>query len=118
MWFKNLLIYRVRDELRWSDDELEAALAQTPFQPCGSQDLAKIGWVPAMPESDLLSHQANGCTLVRLRKQQKILPGPAVAEALDAKIKEIEREQARRVFRKERKELKEEIITSLLPRAL
>lgn len=118
MWFKNLLVYRVRDELRWSDDELEQALAQSPFQPCGSQDLTKVGWVPAMPEAELLSHQANGCTLLSLRKQQKILPGPAVAEALDQKVREIEREQARKVFRKERKQLKEEIVISLLPRAL
>jgi recombination associated protein RdgC len=41
-----------------------------------------------------------------------------VAEALDEKIREIEREQARQVFRKERKQLKEEIVISLLPRAL
>jgi recombination associated protein RdgC len=118
MRFKNLLIYRVRDELSWSGEELEQALAQSPFQPCGSQDLARVGWVPAMPEAELFSHEADGCTLISLRKQQKILPGPAVAEALDAKVKAIEKEQSRKVYRKERKELKEEVITDLLPRAL
>lgn len=118
MWFKNLCIYRLRAELSWSDDELEQALAQSPFIPCGSQDLARVGWVPAMPEGETLAHSANGHTLLSLRKQQKILPGPAVAEALDEKVKEIEREQARQIFRKERKQLKEEIVTSLLPRAL
>lgn len=118
MWFKNLCIYKLRAQPAWSDEQLEQALAQSPFHPCGSQDLARIGWVPALPEGETLAHHANGCTLLSLRRQQKILPGPAVAEALDEKIREIEREQARQVLRKERKQLKEEIVISLLPRAL
>jgi len=117
MWFKNLLLYRLTGPLGWSDEELEQHLANTPFQPCGSQDLARVGWVSAMPHSDLLGHQANGCTLLCLRKQLKILPGAAVAEALEAKVAEIEKQEARKVYRKERKQLKEEITLSLLPRA-
>ena len=117
MWFKNLLLYRLTGPLGWTEEELEPLLAQTPFQPCGSQDLARVGWVSAMPHSEQLAHHANGCTLLSLRKQLKILPGAAVAEALEAKIAEIEKQEARKVYRKERKELKEEITLSLLPRA-
>lgn len=117
MWFKNLLLYRLTGPLGWTEEELEEKLANTPFQPCGSQDLARVGWVSAMPQSDLLAHHANGCTLVSLRKQLKILPGAAVAEALEAKVAEIEKQEARKVYRKERKQLKEEITLSLLPRA-
>lgn len=117
MWFKNLCIYKLRAPLSWSDEQLEQALSQSPFQPCGSQDIARVGWVPALPEGETLAHHANRCTLLSLRKQQKILPGAAVAEALDEKVKTIEREQARQVFRKERKQLKEEIVVDLMPRA-
>lgn len=118
MWFKNILVYRFTDTFTVGDDDLEQALNNTPFVPCGSQDLARVGWVAAMPNSELLSHSANGCTLLCLRKQQKILPGAAVAEALEEKIAELEKEQARKIYRKERKQLKEEITISLLPRAL
>jgi recombination associated protein RdgC len=118
MWFKNLCIYTLRAPLPWSDEQLEQALAQSPFQPCGSQEPVRIGWVPALPDGETLAHHANGCTLLSLRRQQKILPGPAVAEALDEKVRGIERSQARQVFRKERKELKEQIVMELLPRAL
>ena len=117
MWFKNLLLYRLTGPLGWTDEELEQHLANTPFQPCGSQDLARVGWVSAMPHAEQLAHQAGGCTLLSLRKQLKILPGAAVAEALEAKVAEIEKQEARKVYRKERKELKEEIVVSLLPRA-
>ena len=85
MWFKNILVYRFSKPFDISDDDLEQALTNTPFVPCGSQDLARVGWVTAMPNSELFSHAANGCVLLCLRKQQKILPGAAVAEALEEK---------------------------------
>ncbi len=117
MWFKNLLIYRFTAPFQIADN-LDEQLAVTPFVPCGSQDLMKAGWVAPMPDGELLSHVANACTLLCLRKQQKILPGAAVAEALDEKVRSIEAEQSRKVYSKERKQLKEEILVTLAPRAL
>jgi recombination associated protein RdgC len=118
MWFKNILLYRFTSSFDIDDDALEQALQNTPFAPCGSQDLARVGWVSAMPDSDMLSHAANGCVLLCLRRQQKILPAGAVAEALEERVREIEKAEARKIYRKERKQLKEEIAIDLLPRAL
>jgi recombination associated protein RdgC len=117
MWFKNLLLYRFTSPFQLADN-IDEQLAATPFVPCGSQDLIKAGWIAPLPEGELPSHSAGGCTLVCLRKQQKILPGAAVAEALDEKIRAIETAEARKVYRKERKALKEEILVTLAPRAL
>jgi recombination associated protein RdgC len=111
------LLYRFTDALPWNDDALEPLLGNTPFQPCGSQDLARVGWIAPMPNGEMFQHQANGCTLLCLRKQQKILPGAVVAEALEEKIAALEKAQARKIYRKERKQLKEEITHDLLPRA-
>jgi recombination associated protein RdgC len=118
MWFKNLLIYPFTAPFQINAEDFEQKLSATPFAPCGSQDLMKAGWVTPMPEGELLSHTAGACTLLCLRKQQKILPGAAVAEALDEKVREIETAEARKVYRKERKLLKEEILITLAPRAL
>lgn len=117
MWFRNLLLYRFTSPFQLTDN-IDEQLAATPFVPCGSQDLIRAGWIAPLPEGELPSHTANGCTLVCLRKQQKILPGAAVAEALDEKIRAIETTEARKVYRKERKALKEEILVTLAPRAL
>ncbi|MEA7581029.1 recombination-associated protein RdgC, partial [Salmonella enterica subsp. enterica serovar Anatum] len=39
----------------------EKQLASMTFTPCGSQDMAKMGWVPPMgSHSDALTHTANG----------------------------------------------------------
>jgi recombination associated protein RdgC len=67
MWFKNLLLYRLTAPLT-DLESLEERLAATPFTPCGSQDLARIGWTPPMPESDQFLHEANGCLLLSLRR--------------------------------------------------
>lgn len=117
MFFKNLLVYRFTTpfEVQANFNEL---LAATQFVPCGTQDMAKVGWVTPMPDGEVLDHTANGCVLLCLRKQQKILPGAAVTEALDEKVRQIETNEARKVYRKERKELKEEVLISLAPRAL
>jgi len=118
MWFKNLLIYCFTSPFQINVEDFEQKLNATPFVPCGSQDLARAGWVAPMPEGELFSHTAGACTLLCLRKQQKILPGAAVAEALEEKIREIETGEARKVYRKERKQIKDEIMITLAPRAL
>lgn len=62
-------------------------LAAYAFTPCGSQDMAKTGWVPPMgSQSDALTHTTNGQIIVCARKEEKILPTPVVKQALEAKI--------------------------------
>lgn len=117
MFFKNLLIYRFTGQFQIAAN-LEELLAAAPFVPCGSQDMTRAGWTAPMPDGELLSHTTGACTLLCLRKQQKILPGAAVAEALEEKVRQIETNESRKVYRKERKQLKEEVLITLAPRAL
>lgn len=117
MLFKNLLVYRFTSPFGLAAD-LAELLAKSEFVPCGTQDMAKSGWVPPMPDGEVLDHVVNGCALICLRKQQKILPGAAVTEALEEKVRAIETAEARKVYRKERKQIKEEILITLAPRAL
>src|SRR5690606_3892944 len=51
------------------------------------------------------------------RKEERILPGSVVRDALKEKVDEIEAEQMRKVYKKERDQLKDEIVQTLLPRA-
>jgi recombination associated protein RdgC len=55
--------------------------------------------------------------LVKLKREEKLLPSTVVRELLDEKVAEIETAQARKVYRKERLNLKDEIIQDCLPRA-
>ena len=48
MWFKNLRIYCLTEELPCLPEELEGKLQDTRFVACGSLDTSRIGWVPPM----------------------------------------------------------------------
>jgi recombination associated protein RdgC len=118
MWFRNLLIYRLTQALEISASELESALAGKPARPCASQEMTTYGFAPPAGKGDApLVRDANGFWLIRCRKEEKILPGSVVNDALKEKVDEIEETQQRKVYKKERDQLKDEIVQTLLPRA-
>jgi len=119
MWFKNLLIYRLTQDLPFDAEALEAALATKPARPCASQELTTYGFVAPFGkvEDAPLVHGSGDFLLVSARKEERILPGSVVRDALKEKVEEIEAEQMRKVYKKERDQLKDEIIQAFLPRA-
>lgn len=94
LWFKNLMVYRLSRDVSLRAEEMEKQLAAYSFTPCGSQDMAKTGWVPPMgSQSDALTHASStGQIIVCARKEEKILPTPVVKQALEAKIFKLEAE--------------------------
>lgn len=118
MFFKNLCPYRLLEPFKPSAEELEDKLAAAAFNPCGSLDMQSRGWVPPLgKESMQLVHAANGVHLLCLREEGKILPASVVREVLDQRIAEREDQEMRKLRKREREQLKEEITFELLPRA-
>ncbi|CNF05660.1 recombination-associated protein RdgC [Yersinia mollaretii] len=118
LWFKNLMVYRLSREVSLSADEMEKQLSALSFTPCGSQDMAKTGWVSPMgSHSDALTHTINGQIVICARKEEKILPSPVIKQELQAKIERLEGEQHRKLKKTEKDSLKDEVLHSLLPRA-
>ncbi|SUW65143.1 Recombination-associated protein rdgC [Buttiauxella agrestis] len=118
VWFKNLMVYRLSRDITLSADDMEKQLAAFTFTPCGSQDMAKTGWVSPMgSHSDALTHVANGQIVICARKEEKIIPAPVIKQELEAKISRLEAEQARKLKKTEKDSLKDEVLHSLLPRA-
>ncbi|POU76096.1 recombination-associated protein RdgC [Leclercia sp. LSNIH7] len=121
-FFKNLLIYRLsRDIVLVQDgktEELARQLENFQFTPCGSQDMAKAGWVPPLGQhSDQLFHLVNDQLLLVIRREEKILPKPVIAEELNKKVSKLETDQGRRLKKTEKDSLRDEVLHSLLPRA-
>ena len=118
LWFKNLMVYRLSREVALNADEMEKQLSAFAFTPCGSQDMAKTGWVSPMgSHSDALTHAVNGQIVICARKEEKILPSPVIKQELQAKIERLEAEQHRKLKKTEKDALKDEVLHSLLPRA-
>lgn len=118
MWFRNARVFRFTKPFDISAEELEDKLGADAFKPCGPQETTRQGWVPPLGKhGELLVHSANGYHLIALRKEEKILPGPVVKEAVEEKAEAIEIEQGRKVRRKEKDEIKEQVMLEMLPQA-
>ncbi len=118
MWFKNILFYRFTKPFDMSSDELEQKLSEALFKPCGANDVYQLGWSsPLQKSSEQLVHVNQHYWMICLQKQERILPTSVVNEQLQEKVNEIEETQHRKVSRKEKTELKELIVNTLLPQS-
>ncbi len=118
MWFKNLSIFEFLAPFEIECDALEKALSDHKFIPCGSSVPISTGWVsPFSTHDGPLIHQAQGAIMIAFQVQEKIVPASVVKELLDEKVEEIELRESRKVKKKEKDTLKEEIFQTLLPRA-
>jgi len=118
MWFRNARVFRFTKPFDISPEELEEKLQADAFKPCGPQETSRQGWVaPLGKHGEQLVHSANGYHLISLRKEEKILPGPVLKEAVEERAEAIEIEQGRKVRRKEKDEIKEQVMLEMLPQA-
>jgi recombination associated protein RdgC len=117
--FKSITIYTIaKGWARPSGSAIEAALKKLCFSPLGKTEKESIGWVSPRPEphSPLLE-VVNGHWILKLQTESKSVPGGALKKGVEERCKKIENETGRKVGRKEKKELKEEVEIELLPRA-
>ncbi|MCL1073539.1 recombination-associated protein RdgC [Shewanella dokdonensis] len=118
MWFKNLTLYRFNKPFAITAEALEQALVGYPFSPCSSQDISKFGFSNALGKlGQALVHAANNSYLICATKEEKILPSQVIREALDEQVAKLEEQEQRKITKKEKESLKEDITSTLLPRA-
>ncbi|WP_342366019.1 recombination-associated protein RdgC [Pseudoalteromonas sp. S16_S37] len=118
MFFTNAIAYKYKDKPNYDQGEFEAALSQDPARSCGEQEISTFGWVNALGKhGSSLAHFDDGKILVKARRQEKVLPPAVINEILQNKVDTIELEENRPVNKKEREELKENLLSTLLPQA-
>ena len=117
MWFKNLQIYRLPRPWQVTADSIRQQLQRHTMQPIGQMEMESVGWVPPRQGGDLL-HVVENQILMSFGVTKKILPASAINQAAKDKASEIEEQQGFKPGRKQMKEIKEQVIDDLLPRAL
>jgi recombination associated protein RdgC len=115
MWFKNALVYRLSKELENDLETLESQLAEFSFTPCGSQDKQKFGWSAVIGDS--LIHSVGTNLLLKARKEEKILPASVVKDQVESKVALAQTDESRALTKKEKDNIKEEVLIDLLPKA-
>ena len=83
MWFRNLRAYRLTQPFSLSAEQLEEQLAGKTFRACAPSQPLSLGWSsPLGVEDGPLVHAAGGRLLLRLRREERLLPATVVREAL------------------------------------
>ncbi|MEG3766009.1 recombination-associated protein RdgC [Alteromonas sp. 14N.309.X.WAT.G.H12] len=120
MWFKNLKAYQLTQTLSLDDDDLNRALMDNGFRPCGKQDTATMGFASPFAQvgnEGVMFHKVQERYWLTVKKQEKILPSSVVNAELAEKVAAIEAETGSPVGKKQQQDLKQEIMFRLLPQA-
>ena len=116
--FKNALIYRIENWQPPPLPEIENRLGAARFVECGASQPESAGWVaPRGDKHGALIESVGGQWILKLCSETKAVPGGVVKAEVQARLDKIEQDTGRRPKGKIVKELKEEIVHALLPRA-
>lgn len=117
MWFKQISFYPINIQQLPEADTLADKLNSSEFAPITGLDWFSEGFATPHGFSPELLFPADFTWLVSLKRSDKVLPASVIREFLDEKVAEIQENENRKIGKKEKNELKEQITDDLLPRA-
>ena len=116
--FKNALVYHIEQWEPPTQADIEQRLAGARFIECRPTQPESAGWVePRGEKHGALLESVGGQLVLKLCTETKPVPGGVVKEQLNARLEKIEAETGRRPKGKASREIKDEIVHELLPRA-
>jgi recombination associated protein RdgC len=115
---KNALLYRIGSWEPPSSAEIENRLLAGRFVECGASQAESAGWVEPRGENHgALMEGVGGQLILKLCVERKAVPTQVIKNQLEVQLDKIEADTGRRPKGKKAKELKEDIVQGLLPRA-
>lgn len=119
MFFRNLTLFRFPEGIDRRFQKLDEQLAEHELRPCGPLELQTRGWVSPYGRGEaMLAVEQGACALLALGGEDKILPTAVINQHIAEKVEELEKQRGRPVGVRERRKLKDDALTELLPRAL
>jgi recombination associated protein RdgC len=112
MFFKNAIIYTYSN-LPEMD---EAMFQEQMFVPCSDYQFSSTGFVVPLGFPSHLNLFGD-LALLCINIEEKILPAEVVRRKADEVIERIEEKEQRKMYRKERKQIQDDVTASLLPQA-
>lgn len=119
MFFRNLTLFRFPASINF--DDLETQLADAALKPVGPMELSSRGFISpfgrAGGDDAALMHRIDNAIWLTVGGEDKLLPSSVVNDLLQKKVDEFEAKNARRPGGKMRRQMKDDLVAELLPRA-
>ncbi|MDH5835040.1 recombination-associated protein RdgC [Luteimonas kalidii] len=116
MFFRNLTLFRFPTTLDLST--LESLLGEHPLKPVGALELSSRGFVsPFGREGEAYSHRIGEAVWLTVGGEDRLLPSSVVNDMLAKRLADVEEKQGRRPGSRMRKQMKDDLVHELLPRA-
>lgn len=117
MLFRQIQLFQLTPSSQYFYDQLLEKLRLLTFQPCLPSIPLSAGWAaPVDEENAPLAEQINGRLMICMQVEERILPAAVVRQELHEKIKQLETAKNRKLGKKEKNALKDEVVMTLLPR--
>ena len=107
MFIKSLNVYKL--ETRLAKEELTEELESKPAREPGTQELSAYGFTAPVKQSSELVVEAGDYMLICAEENKRDLPASVVNAEVERMVEKIEHEQCRKVYKKERDQIKDEI---------
>lgn len=118
IWFKQLKVFQYQVSEALQAETFEQVLQSRMLQPCPSVSLSSSGWTsPFGRHSEVMLHATQNFWLLCFAKEERLLPASVLREQVDNKIEEIQAKQERKVYAKEKANIREDVQFQLLPQA-
>jgi recombination associated protein RdgC len=112
------MVYRIGEGFAPALADVQAALEPVQVVECGASQEKSIGWIAPRGEAHgQLVESVAGQWILKLMIETKAVPGNVVRRKVDERVAEIEAATGRKPGKKESREIREDIVHTLLPLA-
>ena len=112
--FNNLLVYRMTDAAAFHalKDELNELLAERPARLPSKSELSTEGFCePLGIDDEYVEHVRAKTMVITVNFAQRMLPAKVVRQRLASAVREIEQNEERKVYAREKNQIKDRIIS-------
>lgn len=115
--FKEATLYRIAGLPVLARDILAASLAAETFTPTGHTQQKATGWEPPRAAHGAMVESIGGHWIARFTTEVRTVPADALQEKTDEMVRKVEQTTGRLPGKRERRDLKDEALQTLLPQA-
>lgn len=118
MLFRNAAVYPLTNVESLRGLDIDALIEKRPFIECGESNVYSAGWIPPGPDQhDPLVYKKPGFIMLRCQIEEKSVPGATLKHETHKRVLQREEAEKRKVGRKETREIQDQVLHELLPRA-